>query len=81
MHHRTPLRFRAHSLATLGHEAAASATTAITRKPAPLLGGTGKTAGTPTAQKSAEKALLSDKAICALPNYGSYFDVHPASPQ
>ncbi|EAW1237559.1 hypothetical protein Z134_25270 [Salmonella enterica subsp. enterica] len=56
MHHRTPLRFLAHSLATLGHETAASATTSITRKAAPLQGGNEKA----TKRQQLKKALLSD---------------------
>lgn len=62
MHHRAPLRFLAHSLATLGHETAASATTSIMRKATPLRGRTEEIARKITAQKDAKTALLSDKA-------------------
>ncbi|EBW5187107.1 hypothetical protein CU632_25405 [Escherichia coli] len=50
------MRFLAHSLATLGHETAASATTSITRKAAPLQGGNEKA----TKRQQLKKALLSD---------------------
>ncbi|EHR8377496.1 hypothetical protein K5Z09_005178 [Escherichia coli] len=54
------MRLLAHSLATLGHEAAAGTTTAIMRKDAPLQDGTEKIARKHAAQKIAKKALLSD---------------------
>ncbi|WP_072037513.1 hypothetical protein [Shigella boydii] len=54
------MRFLAHSLATLGHETAASATTSIMRKAAPLRDSTREIATNQAAQKSAKKALLSD---------------------
>ncbi|TJC11239.1 hypothetical protein C9278_26805 (plasmid) [Escherichia coli] len=60
MHHRTPLRFLAHSLATLGHETAASATTTHTETGMIAKGGFAKRGVTPKALR----ALLSDKAIC-----------------
>ena len=61
-----PWCFLAHSLATLGHETAASTTTSIMRKAAPLRGGAEKYTAKPTAQKNANGALLSDKALSGL---------------
>ncbi len=62
VHVPVPWCFLAHSLATLGHETAASATTSIMRKATPLRGRTEKIARKITAQKDAKRALLSDKA-------------------
>ncbi|ECN6798684.1 hypothetical protein ZF34_22595 [Salmonella enterica subsp. enterica serovar Newport] len=57
-----PWCFLAHSLATLGHETAASTTSAIMRKAAPLRSWTERNTRKGAAQKDAERALLSDKA-------------------
>lgn len=75
MHHLTPLRFLAHSLATLGHETAASATTSIMRKAAPLRDSTREIATNQAAQKDAKKALLSDIGLFGLLYETSFFQL------
>ncbi len=70
-----PWCFLAHSLATLGHETAASTTTTITRKAAPLQGSTGKNGKKPAAQKDARKALLSDIGLFGLLYETSFFQL------
>ncbi|ECH9313777.1 hypothetical protein E2K72_25395 [Escherichia coli] len=69
------MRFLAHSLATLGHETAASTTTTIMRKSAPLKGGRGKTTRKPSAQKVAKKALLSDIGLFGLLYETAFFQL------